>query len=310
MINLNDKTFIGIDVSKSKLDIFNKGTGQFSQIANNKTAVKKYLKTLSISSDVYFVVDLTGGYEAECVKTLCFAGCNVIRAEGRRVKSFARAIKINAKTDKIDAFILAEYGEKCFDCLSLFHYYDNSIKKLVMRLQDLKHVLQQEKNRLKMPDILPYVKNSVQKLCRFLEKEISSLENTIEQMILHDEILSKRYNLLLSRKGLGKKVAMILLGLLPELGYLNRRQIAALAGVAPFAKDSGTLSGHRFTKSGRVDVKKALFVAALVAIRFDPFIKAKYERFLANGKMKMVAITAIMRSIIISLNALLKASCA
>ena len=123
--------------------------------------------------------------------------------------------------------------------------------KLVLRMQDLKDACKQEKNRLQMPNILPETKKSVQRTIKFYEQEITEFERLIEQKIKADELLCKKYNLYVSQKGVGKQVAFALIGLMPELGYLNRRQIAALAGVAPFAKDSGTLSGHRFTRMGR-----------------------------------------------------------
>lgn len=303
------KTFIGIDVSKDKLDIFNALTGEFTQIKNSKPAILKYIRGLEFFEDLYVVIDLTGGYEAVCVKLFYDNGFKVIRAEGRKVKAFARALGINAKTDKIDAKILADYGDKCFESLRLYQHYDNSLRKLVLRLADLKAVRQQEKNRLKMPDCIAYVAVSVKKMIAFLDDEITHLEKEIKLKIDADEILSRKYKILTKQKGIGDKVAFIILGLLPELGALNRRQIAALAGVAPFAKDSGTLSGHRFTRTGRPDVKKALFIAALVAIRYDDKYKRIYNNLTQRAKPKMVAITAVMRKLIITLNAKCKWLC-
>lgn len=309
MSEVKIKTFIGIDVSKYKLDIFNSASGEVCTVDNSEAAILKYIKALELSDNLYVVIDLTGGYEALCVKLFYHHGFKVIRAEGRKVKSFARALGINAKTDKIDAQILAQYGEKCFERLRLYQYYDNSLRKLVTRLYDLKYSLQQEKNRLKMPDNIGYVGKSIQRTIKFLEQEVASLETLIKQKIMADEILSKKYKILTEQKGIGDKVAFILLGLLPELGCLNRRQIAALAGVAPYAKDSGTLSGYRRTRSGRVEVKKALFIAALVAIRYDCKLKQFYESLLERAKPKMVAITAVMRKLVVILNAKSKSIC-
>ena len=310
MTENKNKTFIGIDVSKDKLDIFNAGTGELTTIDNSKAAIRKYIRALVLSEDLYIVIDLTGGYEALCVKLFYDNGFKVIRAEGRKVKAFARALGINAKTDRIDAKVLASYGEKCFEHLRLYQYYDNSLRKLVMRLSDMKSACQQEKNRLKMPDAVPYVAASVKRTISFLDDEIKKLETTIKEKIAADDELSRKYKLLIEQKGVGEKVALIILGLLPELGVLNRRQIAALAGVAPYAKDSGTLSGHRFTRTGRPDVKKVLFMAALVAIRYDLKYKQIYNALIERAKPKMVAITAVMRKIIIALNAKIKNYCA
>ena len=310
MTELKNNTFIGIDVSKYKLDIFNSKTGEFVEIDNTKAAIRKYIRALEMSEDLYIIIDLTGGYEALCVNEFYVKGYNIIRAEGRKVKAFARALGISAKTDKIDAFILAQYGEKCFNTLRLYQPYNNQIKKLVMRLSDIKQLLQQEKNRLKAPDNMQIVTRSIKQLITIYEKEIAKLENEIEIIIENDEELRKKYKLLLEQKGIGKKVAYILLGLLPELGYLNRREIAALAGVAPFARDSGTINGYRRTGTGRVDVKKALFIAALVAIKYDEKMNLFYTNLTSRGKKKMVAVTATMRKIIITLNAKIKYLCA
>ena len=310
MTELKNNTFIGIDVSKYKLDIFNSKTGEFIEIDNTKAAIRKYIRALEMSEDLYIIIDLTGGYEALCVNEFYVKGYNIIRAEGRKVKAFARALGISAKTDKIDANILAQYGEKCFNTLRLYQPYNNQIKKLVMRLSDIKQLLQQEKNRLKAPDNMQIVTRSIKQLINIYEKEIAKLENEIEIIIENDEELRKKYKLLLEQKGIGKKVAYILLGLLPELGYLNRREIAALAGVAPFARDSGTINGYRRTGTGRVDVKKALFIAALVAIKYDEKMNLFYTNLTSRGKKKMVAVTATMRKIIITLNAKIKYRCA
>ena len=310
MTELKNNTFIGIDVSKYKLDIFNSKTGEFVEIDNTKAAIRKYIRALEMSEDLYIIIDLTGGYEALCVNEFYVKGYNIIRAEGRKVKAFARALGISAKTDKIDANILAQYGEKCFNTLRLYRPYNNQIKKLVMRLSDIKQLLQQEKNRLKAPDNMQIVTRSIKQLITIYEKEIAKLENEIEIIIENDEELRKKYKLLLEQKGIGKKVAYILLGLLPELGYLNRREIAALAGVAPFARDSGTINGYRRTGTGRVDVKKALFIAALVAIKYDEKMNLFYTNLTSRGKKKMVAVTATMRKIIITLNAKIKYLCA
>lgn len=310
MTELKNNTFIGIDVSKYKLDIFNSKTGEFVEIDNTKAAIRKYIRALELSEDLYIIIDLTGGYEALCVNEFYVKGYNIIRAEGRKVKAFARALGISAKTDKIDANILAQYGEKCFNTLRLYQPYNNQIKKLVMRLSDIKQLLQQEKNRLKAPDNMQIVTRSIKQLINIYEKEIAKLENEIEIIIENDEELRKKYKLLLEQKGIGKKVAYILLGLLPELGYLNRREIAALAGVAPFARDSGTINGYRRTGTGRVDVKKALFIAALVAIKYDEKMNLFYTNLTSRGKKKMVAVTATMRKIIITLNAKIKYLCA
>ena len=194
MTELKNNTFIGIDVSKYKLDIFNSKTGEFITIDNTKAAIRKYIRALGLSEDLYLIIDLTGGYEALCVNELYLKGYKIIRAEGRKVKAFARALGISAKTDKIDASILAQYGEKCFNSLRLYKPYNNQIKKLVMRLSDIKQLLQQEKNRLKAPNNMQIVTRSIKQLIKIYEKEITKLENEIETIIENDEELKKNTN--------------------------------------------------------------------------------------------------------------------
>ena len=296
-------TYIGIDVSKDKLDIFNSSTGEFSQIKNDKKAIKEFISTFEFSKQTLVIIDLTGGYEAVCVNEFCFAGFNVTRAEGRLVKSFAKASRQLAKTDKIDAKLLADYGCKMHEQLDLYIPFENKLKPYIMRLSDMKDVLQREKNRLKAPNQDAFVLKCIKRTIGHFAKEIMLFEKSLKNLISTDNELHKKYNILLSQKGVGVKSAYILLGLLPELGHINRRKIAAIAGVAPYAKDSGTLSGYRFTKGGRKDVKKALFMCALVAVRYDPKMKAFYDNLVQNGKKKMVANTAAMRKLVIILNA-------
>ena len=300
------KKFIGIDVSKGKLDIFNKQTGEFNQIKNTIKDIKQYVKEIKDKQDLYAIIDLTGGYEAQCVKIFYESGIQVIRAEGRKVKSYARALGIQAKTDKIDAELLADYGQKCFKSLRLYKPEKTSLSKYVMRINDLKAMKQEEKNRLKMPNSTPALVKSVKRSIHFLETEISELETFVKQQIFADEQLKERYETLRKLKGIGDIAAYTLVTLMPELGSLNRRQAAALAGVAPYAKDSGTLSSHRFTRNGRKGVKSILFLAALVAIRYNPSLKAFYLRLIAKPKPKMVAITAVMRKLILFANSSLK----
>lgn len=302
-ISAKYNTFIGVDVSKDKLDIFNSATGEAAIVENSKAAISRYIKALEFSKQTLVVIDLTGGYEAECVRFFALKGFDIVRAEGLKVKGFAKAVGQKAKTDCIDARLLAKYGEKCYEDLFLYDPYPNAIKPLVVRLADVKQMCQQERNRIQAPNLNKTIKRGIERTIKFFECQIIELERLIMAQIERNEDLSARYKLLTSHKGIARKTAIILLGLLPELGHLNRRAIAALAGLAPFAKDSGTLSGYRFTRTGRKDVKKALFIIALGAVRYDKKWKTVYENFQMRGKKKMVAIVAVMRRILVTLNA-------
>lgn len=300
-------SFIGIDVSKAKLDIHYRN--KHLSISNNKKSINKFIKEISDNrDDTLVIIDLTGGYESTSVECFYEAGFNVHRAEGRRVKSFIRSLGEYSKTDKIDAKMLSYYGEKFQENLRLFSPQERdwqTIKSLVNRREDLKAMLQQEKNRLSSPSNFS-VKQSHKKLIKVLEKDMLSLEEEINNLISKSEFLSKKKEIMTNQIGVGEKVSNIFLAEVPELGYLNRRQIASLVGVAPRAKDSGNYAGYRKTGGGRKRVKKALFIAALVAIRYDKNLQAFYERLVSSGKKKMVAITAVMRKIIVILNAKIK----
>lgn len=309
----NNKTFndfIGIDVSKDTLDI--SVSCKNISISNNKKSIDKFIKSLNADLDnTMVVIDLTGGYEHLAVECFYNAGFNVHRAEGRKVKAFMRSLGKYAKTDKIDAKMLALYGEKLQENLTLFAPKERDyqkIKTLSSRLMDLKDMLQKEKNRLKAPNN-DMIKKSCSRLIKLLEKEILSLEEEINLSIKSNENLSRKKEILLEQKGIGNVVSNTLLASLPELGEVNRRQITAISGLAPYANDSGKYSGYRKTKGGRKEVKKALFMAALSAIKNDKKLKVFYEKLLANGKKKMVAITAVMRKIIVIINAKIKHAC-
>jgi transposase len=297
------KWFIGIDVSKGKLDIYHSGTGEFVEVANDFRSIGRYVKGLACDDQTLVVIDLTGGYEADCVDRFCLSGFAVHRAEGKRVKSFARAMGQLAKTDRIDAKLLAEYGDKMQDKLDLYPAFENALKPYVMRLVDLKDMLQKEKNRVQAPGQDAVVLKSIRAVIKHLEGQIASIESLLEGEVKKDRALFEKRDILVSQAGVGIKSAHVLLGMLPELGHVNRRKIAAIAGVAPYAKDSGNYSGHRFVRGGRKEVKKALFMCALVAARCDPKMKAFYEKLCNAGKPKILAITALMRKIIIVLNA-------
>jgi transposase len=298
------KEFIGIDVSKDKLDSFDSRTGEIIQVKNTVEAINAFIQTLTFSDELLVVVDLTGGYEEVCVQSFYKAGFHVHRAEGRRVKAFLRAMNQKAKTDTIDAIGLAKYGEKMQENLILYVPPQDGIKAPVERLCDLKNLLQVEKNRFQSPAQEEGILDGIKRHIEFLEHEISELEKEVRRIIAGDEVMIKQQEVITSAIGVGEKSSMILLAYLPELGRINRRKIAALAGLAPFARDSGKRTGYRTTKGGgRPQVKRTLFICALVAIKHDPKMRYFYERLCLNGKKKLVAITAVMRKILITLNA-------
>lgn len=307
MINSHSfNTFLGIDVSKDKLDIYDSETQKSVTVPNTLKGIRGYLKTLDFSPSRLVVIDLTGGYEHLAVNLFYQAKFCIHRAEGRRVKYFLKSFGQQAKTDSLDAKGLALYGEKMGDRLRLYQPVDGRLLELSGRLFDLKAMAQVEKNRAQAPKVPKSLVHQIQEHIAYLEKNIANLEKALEAIILEDEVLRRKYEVLMSIKGIGKTTAITLLAVLPELGEVNRRKIAALAGVAPYAKDSGTLSGHRFVRYGRPVAKSALFMAALVSIRYDQRIQNFYNSLINNAKPKMVSITASMRKILIIANAKIK----
>ncbi len=298
--------FIGIDVSKAKLDIYDAATGEFLTVENTAKAIEKYVSALSPDPELLIVVDLTGGYEALCVNTFYNRGFTVHRAEGRRVKAFMRSYGEHAKTDRIDAYALALFGRKLHETLRMYTPLPLNLKPVTERISDLKTMLLQEKNRSTAPSLPPDMKKEIVRHIAYLEKEIERLYQKCLDIIKNDPPLAEAFYKIIAIKGIAEKSAVLLLTTLPELGCANRRQIAAIAGVAPYAKDSGTLSGYRRIRHGRTTAKSALFIVTLVAIRHNAQIKEFYERLLKKGKSKMTAIIACARKLLIIVNATLK----
>ena len=295
--------FIGVDVSKDKIDISRSSAEKIVTVKNDAEAIREYIENLGGKREgVLAVIDLTGGYEAVCVSEFRRAGFDVAVAEGFRVRSFARTIGVSAKTDSIDARVLCEYGRLFQDKLRLYEPKNKALRKLVERIYDLKAVLQEERNRAKAPDTAQFIVDDVKDHIQFLEEKVESLSGKLEEMVKEDKELNAKYRELLGMKGIGRTSGLLLVVMLPELGGCNRREIAALSGVAPIARDSGTYSGHRFTRRGRPNVKKVLFMCALVASRYDKKMGEFSARLIAKGKPKKVALVAVMRKLVVIAN--------
>jgi transposase len=295
--------FIGIDVSKDKLDIYHSSKGQLCPIQNSKKDISAFIKTLQPQDDLLVVIDLTGGYELIAADLFYSAGFNVHRAEGRRVKAFARSFGQLAKTDPIDAGLLAEYGDKMQSHLRLYKPEDRRLTACVERLVDLKSILQQERNRIQAPNLIKPILKSLKSSIKYLEHEIGSLEQHAHELVSENKELKGKYEVLKAVSGIGENSALMLVVLLPELGHVNRRAIAALGGVAPYAHDSGKLEGHRTTRCGRRHVKSTLFMCALSARRYNAKMKVFADRLSLKAKAKRVVLTAVMRKLLISVNA-------
>ncbi len=253
-------------------------------------------------------METTGGYELELIYFLLHNEYKVHRADTRKVKSFIRSFGSSAKTDALDAKALALYGYERGDKLSLFELQSvDAIElfQLVQRRKDLKGSLVAEKNRLKAPTG-NLIKNSIAAMINVLTEQLQVITDKIQAMISSNKELNDKCNMLKTIPGIGDIIAFELLILLPELGILCRRTISSLAGLAPRANDSGKFSGYRRTGYGRGGVKPMLFLAAMAARNSKTPLKEFYEKLIAKGKKKMVALTALMRKIIVIANARLK----
>jgi transposase len=300
------RSFVGIDVSKKWLDIAVLPSGETWREENSEAGIRELLRKLEHLPGelVRIVVEATGGYEALLVSRLCAAQLPVSRVNPRRVREFARSTGQLAKTDTLDAKILARFGEALQPPLTrLPSPEEQALSALVERRQQLLVIQTAEKNRL---DTAPAaIQDSLKTHLQWLKGEIKKLDKEIKQFIeCHPEIKHKN-ELLQSVPGIGIGASSKLIADVPELGQCDNKAIAALIGTAPFNQDSGRKQGKRSIKGGRADVRRVLYMATLSATRFNPVIKSFYDHLRKAGKKKKVALVACMRKLLTILNAIL-----
>jgi len=298
------QNFIGIDISKNSFSVACHGQKEVSELANNMTGFKNFYKNNKNSLKKGLVVlETTGGYEMNLIRFLQKHQCSVHRANTSKVKYFIRSFGKLGKSDAIDALGLAHYGFDRNKTLDVFvENPGKKLLKLVQRRNDLKKMIVQEKNRLKAPD-QGELKKSFETVIKALEKQMKKIEEQIDEISTADKSLNEKKAVLKTVDGIGDIIAIQLLALLPELGTINRKKIASLAGVAPHPNESGEKIGHRFTRGGRADIKPILFMAAMAASRSHSKLGAFYQKLIKAGKKKMVALTALMRKIVVIANA-------
>lgn len=255
--------------------------------------------------EALIVLEATGGYETALLVQLCTNGMAVHRVQPLQARHYMRSLRCFGKNDAIDAAALARYGAERHDTLSLFSPGNDKqvrLRDLHTRRADLLAMRIAEQQRAKHPRYRNMTE-SIQTILRTITEEIDRIEDAMRELVENNEDLKNRHELLTAFPGIGSTTALCLLAEMPELGTLTRRQAASLAGLAPHPKDSGSYTGYRSTKGGRAAVKRALFMAALAAKQYNPVLKAFYEKLVQNGKKPMVAITAVMRKMIVILNA-------
>ena len=295
----------GVDVSKDNLDLYLLERDLALSVPNDEQSIASLLKRLARYRLERIVVEATGRLEHAFVSAAIAKGLPVVVVPPLKVRRFAEAAGQLAKTDAIDARLIARFAAALKPTTRpVTDANSKLIKDLVVRRRQLTSLRTTEKNRRGvMPEAL---KPSIDRIIASLDREIASLEQLIQDAVEQHAAWRHERDLLTSMPGIGPSVASTLIGDLPELGSLSRRQIAALTGVAPFNRDSGTFRGKRRIRGGRAHSRTALFLSAMVAIRYNPDIKRFYERLLQTGKHKKVALTACIRKIVTALNAMLR----
>lgn len=297
--------FIGIDVSKATLDIASLPDAESWTVTNDDAGLAEVLPQLVERHPALVVLEATGGFESAAVAALAKRGLPVVVVNPRQVRDFAKSIGRLAKTDAIDAGVLALFGERVRPAVrALPDEAAQLLDALLTRRRQLLEMLVAEKNRLGFAR--GPVKRDITTHIRWLEKRLVEVDGDLAHAIAASPLYRAQEDLLRSVPGVGRVTAFTLLGKLPELGRLSRHEIAALVGVAPLNRDSGKMRGKRFVWGGRAPVRAVLYMAALVGVKHNPTLRSFYTRLCAAGKVFKVAITACMRKLLTILNAMVR----
>jgi len=299
-------TFIGIDISKDKIDIAELKGAAGKTIGNNKQEICRWITSLKETCQTIVVMEATGGYESLLVKLLHEHQIALAVVNPRQVRDFAKGLGYDAKTDPIDACVIARFGDVVHPTPQAAQS-DEHIKlgALVERRRQLLDLVNQEQNRLQQTADAE-IRKSIQTVLKGLKTQVKKMDERIAKAVEADVANARTVEILNSVKGIGPVTVSTIVAELPELGKLNRQEVAKLVGVAPMNNDSGKSTGKRKTTGGRHTVRRTLYMATLVATRFNPTIKAFYQRLLAKGKLKKVALTAAMRKLITILNTMVR----
>lgn len=295
--------FIGIDVSKATLDIASLPDGESWSVTNDDLGLAELAPRLVALTPTLVVLEATGGFESPAVAALAKAGLPVVVVNPRQVRDFAKAMGRLAKTDTLDAAVLAEFAQRVRPApRPLPDEAAQLLESLVTRRRQLLEMLTAEHNRLGFAR--GPVRRGITQHIQWLEKRLADVDHDLQEAITASPLYQAKADLLRSVPGVGPVTAATLLASLPELGHLTRHQIAALVGVAPMNRDSGTARGKRMVWGGRAPVRAVLYMAALVGIKHNVVIRRFYERLRAGGKPFKVAATACMRKLLTILNAM------
>jgi len=301
-----ESVFVGIDVSKSKLDVFASCASGVDQYLNTPEDIKRLAQCLKTYNPTLIVLEATGGLERLAAAELYDAGLPVVIVNPRQVRDYAKATGRLAKTDALDACILAGFAQAIRPAVrEIPNAQSRELADLLARRRQLIDMIMAEKFRLKQV-VVKALHRDIKAHIVWLEKRLKNMDDGLYEAIQSSTIWKANFDLLCEVKGVGKVLALSLLALLPELGKIDRKQVAALVGVAPFNCDSGTFKGRRRVWGGRAELRSVLYMATLTAARRNPVIAPFYERLVASGKTKKVALVACMRKLLTILNAMVR----
>ena len=301
-----EQVYVGIDVAKDRLDVHLRPSGEAFAVARDGKGLEELTARLGGLEVALAVLEATGGFEVTVAAALCAAGLPLAVVNPRQIRDFARATGRLAKTDALDAAAIAHFAEAVRpEPRPVPDEQARALGELVTRRRQIVEMMTAERNRRQRLASRRMVK-SVDRLLKALQRELSDLETDLDDTIRKTPAWRQAEDLLKSVPGIGDVTARTLIADLPELGTLSRRRIAALVGVAPFNRDSGTMRGRRTVQGGRANVRATLYMAALVASRHNPHLKTFYQRLIDAGKPKKLALTALMRKLLTILNAILR----
>ena len=301
-----ESIIVGIDVSKDRLDVAVRPSGEVFVAERNAAGLELLVARLRELSPRIVALEATGGFETVVAATLGAAGLPIVIVNPAQIRDFAKAIGQRAKTDPIDAAVIAHFAEATKpEPRPLPDQATRLLADLVARRRQIIEMIVAERQRERRITI-PRLKKSILRLLKALEKELATVDTDIDDAVRGSPAWREMEDLLASVPGVGPAIARTLIAELPELGQLGRKEIAALAGLAPFTRQSGQWRGRSFIGGGRKTVRSAVFMGAMVAKKYNPVLKAFFDRLVAAGKPKMVALIAVARKLLTILNAILR----
>ncbi len=298
--------YVGIDVAKAQLDVAVRPTDDRWVVPNDDAGIRQLMSQLTALEPALVVLEATGGLELSIVAALAAEESPVVVVNPRQVRDFAKATGKLAKTDALDAAVLAHFAEAVRPPVRPLRGAETQdLNSLTARRHQVMTMLVSEKNRLSAATTVA-VRPRIEAHIAWLQRELDDLDKSLRETLRKSPVWREKDDLLRTVPGVGEQLSLTLLAYLPELGTLDRRQVAALVGVAPFNRDSGTLRGRRTVWGGRARIRAVLYMGALAASRYNPVIRDFYQRLVAAGKPKKLALTACMRKLLVILNSMLK----